>query len=94
MKVVKIYSSTRGISKACWSISVIPVATYVIGSLFVEIIHRAKYEFMILSEKLIRDICVGVNIVDILFALVSINAKIGDVSDAARAYPAAIIEQI
>ena len=49
---------------------------------------------MILFEKFIRDIHIGVDIVDILFALVSINAKIGDVSDAARAYPAAIIEQI
>ncbi len=49
---------------------------------------------MILFEKLIRDIHIGIDIVDILFALVSINAKIGDVSDAARAYPAAIIEQI
>ena len=94
MKVVKIYSSARGISKACWSISVIPVATYVIRSFFVKIIHRAKYEFMILFEKFIRDIHIGIDIVDILFALVSINAKIGDVSDAARAYPAAIIEQI
>gem|GEM_PF-4373204 len=94
MKVVKIYSSARGISKACRSVSTIPVATYVIRSFFVKIIHHTKYKFMILFEKFIRNIHIGVDIVDILFALVSINAKIGDVSDAARAYPAALIEQI